>query len=147
MSEYTKPFLPTHLHRVNKQNFQQGKVQLVEHVQDAASHQHSNNIWMKKGWRDLGEVEKLLEEIGQREKEPRIKLLLVEIMALSDCFLEVKGSLSIKRMECCPGHGSEPKTPVWIGDQLGAPTEGARLPRPTISTGGSNTAPTPLSTC
>ena len=103
MSEYTKPFLPTHLHRVNKQKFQQGKVQLVEHVQDAASYQHSNNIWMKKGWRDLGEVEKLLEEIGQREKESRIKLLLAEIMALWNYFLEVKGSLSIKRMEMLSG--------------------------------------------
>ena len=58
---------------------------------------------MKKGWRDLGEVEKLLEEIGQREKESRIKLLLAEIMALWNYFLEVKGSLSIKRMEMLSG--------------------------------------------
>ena len=48
-------------------------------------------------------MEKLLEEIGQREKESRIKLLLAEIMALWNYFLEVKGSLSIKRMEMLSG--------------------------------------------
>lgn len=63
---HAEPFILAHLHHVDEQNFQQGKVQPVEHVQNPASHQHPENIWMEEGWRYLGKVEKLLEEKGQR---------------------------------------------------------------------------------
>lgn len=66
MGGQVEPFLLTHLHRKDEQDFEQGKVQLEQHVQNVASHRHPNNIWMEEGWRNLGEVEKLLEEIGKR---------------------------------------------------------------------------------
>lgn len=88
MSKQAKPFLPTHLHCVNKQNFQQRMVQLVKHIQDAASHQYPDNIWMKEDWRDLGEVQKLHEEREKRETEPRIKLFLAEIRSVVGLFFK-----------------------------------------------------------
>lgn len=67
---------------------------MEKHVQDAAPHQHPDNIRVNEGWRDLSEVKKLieewkygeakpdiklLEEWRQRETEPDIKLLLGEV--------------------------------------------------------------------
>ena len=66
MGGQAEPFLLTHLHRINEQGFQQGNIQLEEHVHNVASHQHLDNIWMKENWRNLGDVEKLLEERGKK---------------------------------------------------------------------------------
>lgn len=35
---------------------------MEKHVQDAAPHQHLDNIRVNEGWRDLSEVKKLIEE-------------------------------------------------------------------------------------
>ena len=76
MSGQVEPFIPTHLDCADKNDLQQREVQMVEHVQDAAPHQHLNDIQVKKGWRDLSEMEELFEKRGHREAEPNIKLLL-----------------------------------------------------------------------
>ena len=50
---------------------------MVKHVQDATSHQDPDDIEIKEGWRDLGEIDE--EKRGQRKMKPRIKLLLAKI--------------------------------------------------------------------
>ena len=52
---------------------------MVKHVQDATSHQDPDDIEIKEGWRDLGEIDELFEKRGQRKMKPRIKLLLSKI--------------------------------------------------------------------
>ena len=60
---------------------------MIEHVQDVAPHQHSNNIWVKEGRGDFGEVKELFEERRQREEEPCIELLLAKISSIVRQFL------------------------------------------------------------
>lgn len=74
MSGQAEPLFSAHLHCVDKYDIQQRKVQVVEHDWDVALNQHLDQIWMKEGWKDLGEVEGLLEERRQKETEPRIEL-------------------------------------------------------------------------
>lgn len=45
---------------------------MVEHIQDVAPHQHLDSIWMKKGRKDLSEMEKLLKQREQREAKPDV---------------------------------------------------------------------------
>ena len=79
MSGQAEPFVPAQLDYADKNDLQQREVQMVEHVQDTAPHQHLNNIRVKKGQRDLSEMEELFEKRGHRETEPNIKLLLAKI--------------------------------------------------------------------
>ena len=79
MSRQAKPFLLAHLDGINEQDFQQRKIQLEEHVQHTTPHQQPENIRMKKNWRNLCEMKKLLEERRDRKTEPNSKLLLGEI--------------------------------------------------------------------
>ena len=58
---------------------------------------------MKKGWRDLSEIEELFERRGQRKMEPCIKLFLAEIGSIVGPLFEVRGSLSTKRIEMLSG--------------------------------------------
>ena len=56
MGKQAEPFFLAHLEGINEQDFQQGDIQLKEHVQHTTPHQHSNKIRMKKSWRDLREM-------------------------------------------------------------------------------------------
>ena len=51
---------------------------MKEHVQDAASHQHPDNVRMNLGSRNLGVVQKLLEKKRERKTEPHVELLLTK---------------------------------------------------------------------
>ena len=62
MGKQAKLFLLTHFDSINEQDFQQGKIQLEEHVQNTISHQHPDNNWMEKCWRDLCKMKELLKE-------------------------------------------------------------------------------------
>lgn len=79
MSEQIEPLFSAHLECINKENLQQREVQVIEHVQDTAPDQHPNNIWVKEGRGDLGEIEELFEKIRQEEAEPFIELLLAKV--------------------------------------------------------------------
>ena len=45
------------------------------------SHHHPDNVRVDVGWRDLGVMQKLLEERRARKVAPRIELLLAKNMA------------------------------------------------------------------
>ena len=62
MSEQAKDALPAHLNGINEKNLEQGEIQVKKHVQDVASHQHLDSIWMNKGERNFGVVKKLFEK-------------------------------------------------------------------------------------
>ena len=51
---------------------------MEKHVQDVASHQHSDNVRMNVGSRNLGVVQELLEKRRERKAEPRVELLLTK---------------------------------------------------------------------
>ena len=51
---------------------------MEEHVQDVTSHQHSNNVRMDVGWRDLGIMQELFEERWERKAERHVELLLTK---------------------------------------------------------------------
>lgn len=68
-----------HLDCIDKEDLQQREVQVVEHIQDITLHRHLDNIWVKEGWRDLGGMEKLLEQRRQSETEPCIELLFTKV--------------------------------------------------------------------
>ena len=75
------------LQRVDKKHLQHRKVEVVQHIYDAASHQHPDDVGMNEdGW-NLGEVEELLEQRRQREPEPRVELFLREDDGFFFCFL------------------------------------------------------------
>lgn len=79
MSKQTKPFFLAHFQCIDKENLQQIEVQVIKHVQDTVPYQHPNNIWVKEGRKDLGEIEELFEKIRQGETEPFIELLHVKV--------------------------------------------------------------------
>lgn len=87
MSGQAKPLFSAHLHCVNKYDLQQRKVQVVKHDWDAAPNQHPDDIWMKEDWKNLGEVDGLLEERRQRETEPRIELFFAKVCSIVGLFL------------------------------------------------------------
>lgn len=72
MGGQVEPLLLTHFDDIEEEDLQQGEVQMVEHIQDVAPHQHPDSIWMKKGRKDLNEMEKLLKQIEQREAKPDV---------------------------------------------------------------------------
>ena len=75
------------LQRIHKKHLQQREIEVVQHVYDAASHQHPDGVGMNEdGW-NLGEVEELLEQRRQREPEPRVELFLREDDGFFFCFL------------------------------------------------------------
>lgn len=51
---------------------------MEEHVQDAAPHQHHNDVRVDIGQRDLGVVQELLENERKRKTKSRVKLLLAK---------------------------------------------------------------------
>ena len=61
------------LQQIDEEHLQHCKVEVVQHVDDAASHQHPDNIGMNEdGW-NLGEVEEFHEQRWQGEPEPSIR--------------------------------------------------------------------------
>ena len=72
---------------VNKKDLQQGKIQIEQHIQNAAPHQHPNYIGMDVSQRNLSEVKKLFEERRKRKPEPRIELLLSKVNSVVGSFL------------------------------------------------------------
>ena len=82
---------------IDKKDLQQRKVQVKQHVQNAAPHQHSDYVGMDVGRRDMGEVKKLFEQRREREPEPRVELLLGEIDSIVRRFLGGYG-LSVHKL-------------------------------------------------
>lgn len=82
MSGQTEPLFSAHLEYIDKENLQQREVQVIEHVQDIAPNQHPNNIWVKEGRGDLGEIEELFEKIRRGETKPFIELLLAKVVSI-----------------------------------------------------------------
>ena len=64
---------------VNKEDLQQEEVQVEQHIPDTAPHQHSHDIGMDIGWRNLSVMEEFFEKGWKRKTEPRIELLIGEI--------------------------------------------------------------------
>ena len=54
---------------------------MEEHIQDAATHQHPDDVRVDVGWRNLGVVQELLEEILERKEEPHVELFILKKMA------------------------------------------------------------------
>lgn len=52
---------------------------MKEHIQDATSYQHPNNVGMDVGWRNLGVMKKLFEKIRKGKMESCIELLIGKI--------------------------------------------------------------------
>ena len=72
---------------VNEKDLQQRKIQVEQHVKNAAPHQHPDYVGMDVSRRDLGEVKKLFEKRREREPKPRIELLIGEIDSVVRRFL------------------------------------------------------------
>ena len=87
MGKHTENVFFSLLDDVNKEDFQQGKVQVEHHIQDAAPHQHPHDIGMDVGWRNLSVMEEFFEKGRKRKTEPRIELLLGEINGVVRNFL------------------------------------------------------------
>lgn len=83
MCPFTLPLFESgilaHLDCIDEEDLQQREVQVVEHIQDITLYRHLDNIWVKEGWRDLGGMEKLLEQRRQSETEPYIELLFTKV--------------------------------------------------------------------
>lgn len=58
---------------------------MEEHIQDATSHQHPNNVRVNVGRRNLGIVQKLLEERWERKTKHCVELLLTKINGILGC--------------------------------------------------------------
>ena len=76
---------------VNKKDFQQGKIQVEQHIQNATPHQHPDYIGMDISRRNLSEVKKLFEERRKRKPKPRIELLLRKVNSFVRSFLDGYG--------------------------------------------------------
>ena len=66
------------LQRIDEKHLQQREVEVVQHVDDAASHQHPDDIGMNEDEWNLGEMEEFHEQRRQGEPEPRVELFLGE---------------------------------------------------------------------
>ena len=75
MSRHAKDVIFSLLQGVDKKNLQQREVEIVQHVYNAVSHQHSDYVKVDEGGRNLGEMEEFLEQRWKRESEPRAELL------------------------------------------------------------------------
>ena len=51
---------------------------MEEHIQDAATHQHPDDVRVDVGWRNLGVVQELFEERWKRKMEPCVELFLAK---------------------------------------------------------------------
>ena len=60
---------------------------MEEHIKDATSHQHPNNVRVNVGKRNLGVMQELLEERRERKAEPHVELLLTKKNGTLSCFL------------------------------------------------------------
>ena len=60
---------------------------MEEHIKDATSHQHPNNVRVNVGKRNLGVMQELLEERRERKAEPQVELLLTKKNGTLSCFL------------------------------------------------------------
>ena len=71
---------------VDEKNLQQREVQVEQHAQNAASHQHPDHVGMDVGRGDLGEVEKFFEQDGRGNRSPALNCSLVKKIELSADF-------------------------------------------------------------
>ena len=83
------------LQRIDEKHLQQREVEVVQHVYDAASHQHPDDVGMNEGGWNLGEMEEFLEQRRQREPEPRVELFLGEDDSILFSFLSRHHALPI----------------------------------------------------
>ena len=60
---------------------------MEEHIQDATSHQHPDDVRVDVGWKNLGVMQELLEERRERKAEPRVELLLAKKNGTLSCLL------------------------------------------------------------
>ena len=60
---------------------------MEEHIQDATSHQHPDDVRVNVGRRNLGVMQELLEERLERKAEPHVELLLTKKDGTLSCFL------------------------------------------------------------
>ena len=60
---------------------------MEEHIQDATSHQHSDEVRMDVGKRNLGAMQELLEKRRERKAEPHVELLLAKKDGTLSCLL------------------------------------------------------------
>ena len=60
---------------------------MEEHIQDATSHQHPDDVRVDVGWKNLGVMQELLEERRERKAEPHVELLLTKKNGTLSCFL------------------------------------------------------------
>lgn len=78
MGKHIKDIIFSLLNGVDEENLQQGEVQIEEHIQDVASHQHLDDVRVDKDQRDLGVVQELLKERWEKKAESRVELLLTK---------------------------------------------------------------------
>ena len=148
MGKQAKLFLLTHFDSINEQDFQQGKIQLEEHVQNTISHQHPDNNWMEKCWRDLCKMKELLKERDEGQTEPRSELFLSKIHHVVG-LINGGQSIIVYQMnrdivwyvETCPKFpfGQETNSMLRF-EALDSSVFSATFLRPTTSAGGSNTS-------
>ena len=83
------------LQLIDKEHLQHCEVEVVQHVDNAASHQHPDDIGMNEdGW-NLGEMEEFHEQCRQGEPEPRVELFFGEDDGILLSFLSRYDSLPI----------------------------------------------------
>ena len=83
------------LQRIDEEHLQHCEVEVVQHVDNAASHQHPDDIGMNEdGW-NLGEMEEFHEQCRQGEPEPRVELFFGEDDGILLSFLSRYDSLPI----------------------------------------------------
>ena len=63
---------------VDEEDLQQRQIQIKQHAQDAAPHQHPDHVRMDVSRGNLGEMNELFEQRREGEPEPNIELLLGE---------------------------------------------------------------------
>lgn len=95
MGGQAEPLILIHLDSINEQEFQQGKIQLEEHVQHTASHKYPNDVQMKIGRKNLSEVNIFFKD-GKNEKiEPDNNCSLEKYIMLFGRSLEDRISSSV----------------------------------------------------
>ena len=95
MGGYAKDVIFSLLQGVEEQNLQQREVKVEQHVYNAASHQHPDDVGMDEGWWNLREMEEFLEQRRKREPEPGVKLFFGEGDGASFSFLSRDDILSL----------------------------------------------------
>ena len=98
MSGHAEDVIFHFLQRIYKEHLQQREVEVVQHVYDAASHQHPDDVGMNEGGWNLGEMEEFLEQRRQRQPEPRVELFLCEDDGIFFSLLRRHGILPIHKV-------------------------------------------------